>query len=98
MASVKTLTLTATRQAVVIESFCDYVLIKEDPLVGGGISKQILPSATLTGAQDHYNVGGIAPFYPPGKAQFSPGQIAGYIAVDSGSTTGIQTEVGGPQV
>ena len=90
--NVSSLALTATPQAVTAVTVCHTITVKEDESVANWPTVSIWISQTASSEPNKLTAGKSFTFESAPGRLFSPGDIVGYIATATGTTTGLQVE------
>jgi hypothetical protein len=90
--NISSLALTATPQAVTAVTVCHTITVKEDESVANWPTVSIWISATASSTPNKLTAGKSFTFEAPPRRMFAPGDVVGYIATATGTTTGLQVE------
>ena len=86
-------TLTATPQAVTATTVCHTITVKEDESLSNWPTVSLWISSTAASAPNKLTAGKSFVFESTPGMLFRPGDIVGYVATATSSTTGTQVEL-----
>ena len=90
--NISSLALTATPQPVIAVTTCRIITVKEDESVANWPTVGLWISATASSTPNKLTAGKSFTFEAHPRRMFAPGDVVGYIATATGTTTGVQVE------